>query len=109
MMTLAAMTTAPACPMGGMGGGIGGTPRMRAPAGMGGGGLGMPNLSLTSFTRRAGSFAGVSAPLGGLHDRRAVVAGGGPAAQQAVRAALTKRGTPYVWGVKGATTLTAPG
>ena len=27
--------------MGGMGGGIGGTPMMRAPAGMGGGGLGL--------------------------------------------------------------------
>jgi hypothetical protein len=47
--------------MGGMGGGIGGTPMMGAPAGRGGGGLGMPNLSaLTNLTRRAGSFAGVS-------------------------------------------------
>ena len=81
MMTLAAMATAPACPMGGMGGGIGGTPRMRAPAGMGGGGLGMPNLSaLTNLTRRAAASRGVPAPLGGLHNRRAVVAGGGPAA-----------------------------
>jgi cell wall-associated NlpC family hydrolase len=29
------------------------------------------------------------------------VAGGGPAAQQAVKAALTKLGGPYVWGAKG--------
>ena len=36
-----------------------------------------------------------------LHNRRAVVAGGGPAAQQAVKAALTKLGTPYVWGANG--------
>ena len=46
--------------MGGMGG-IGGTPMMGSPAGMGGGGLGMPNLSaLTNLTRHAGSFAGGS-------------------------------------------------
>jgi hypothetical protein len=43
--------------MGGMGGGIAGTPMMGAPAYMGGGGFGMPNLSaLTNLTRRAGSF-----------------------------------------------------
>jgi cell wall-associated NlpC family hydrolase len=63
--------------------------------------VGMPNLSaLTNLTRRAGSFERVPAPVGGVRNRRAVMAGGGPAAQQAVKAALTKLGT-YVWGAKG--------
>ena len=55
--------------------------------------------SPTSPAARAAS-QGVPAPVGGLHNRRAVMAGGGPAAQQAVKAALTKLGT-YVWGAKG--------
>ena len=73
MMTLAAMATAPACPPW-VGWAAGSADAEDAcPAGMGGGGLGMPNLS--ALTSHAGSFAGVPAPLGGLHNRGAVVAG----------------------------------
>ena len=78
------------------------------PVGMGGGGLRMPNLCALTKLPPHGQLRGGPAALGGLHNRRAVVAGGGPAARQAVKAALTKLGTPYVWGAKGATTLTAP-
>ena len=65
------------------------------------GGTARPATPLVHVNHLQAASQGVPAPLGGLHNRRAVVAGGGPAAQQAVKAALTKLGTPYVLGAKG--------
>ncbi|KWX20446.1 hypothetical protein AFM11_30140 [Mycolicibacterium wolinskyi] len=77
-------------PMGGMGGG--GMP------GLGGAGL-IPNLS--AFTRTAASTRNRTGSRPGFEPLAAAGSGGGPLAQMAVKAALSKRGTPYVWGAKG--------
>jgi peptidoglycan DL-endopeptidase CwlO len=77
-------------------GGMGGMSPMR----LGGGGMpGIPNLSaLTGLAGRARQSSG----LGGFPQAPGQrLVGGGPLAQMAVRAALTKQGTPYVWGAKG--------
>ncbi|QZH69498.1 C40 family peptidase (plasmid) [Mycolicibacterium farcinogenes] len=80
-------------PMGGGGMGGGGLP------GLGGAGL-IPNLS--AFTRGAGfKRSGPGGTLGGPGTAALAGSGGGPLAQSAVKAALSKRGTPYVWGAKG--------
>ncbi|WP_264077645.1 C40 family peptidase [Mycolicibacterium houstonense] len=80
-------------PMGGGGMGGGGLP------GLGGAGL-IPNLS--AFTRSAGfKRSGPGGTLGGPGTPALAGSGGGPLAQSAVKAALSKRGTPYVWGAKG--------
>ncbi|MDO3240992.1 C40 family peptidase [Mycobacteroides abscessus subsp. abscessus] len=80
-------------PMGGGGMGGGGLP------GLGGAGL-IPNLS--AFTRGAGfKRSGPGGTLGGPGTPALAGSGGGPLAQSAVKAALSKRGTPYVWGAKG--------
>ncbi|GAB4933036.1 hypothetical protein MAHJHV34_49790 [Mycobacterium avium subsp. hominissuis] len=76
--------------MGGMGAAGG------MPTGLGGGSL-IPNLAALSrlgHPHRAGvsPFSSTS----GHH-----VAGGGPLAQMAVKAALSRLGAPYVWGAKG--------
>ena len=78
-----------------MGGGMGGM----SPMGLGGGMPGIPNLSaLTSLAGRARQSGG----LGGFPTAPGSrTLGGGPLAQMAVKAALTKQGTPYVWGAKG--------
>ena len=62
------------------------------PVGMGGGGLGVPNLCALTRLPPHGQLRGVSLRLvvGGLHHRRAVVAGGGPAARQAVKARVNE-------------------
>jgi cell wall-associated NlpC family hydrolase len=78
-------------PMGGMGMGGGGLP------GLGGTGL-IPNLS--AFTRTHGRGRNGAGTAQGL-DSPAGAVGGGPLAQIAVKAAMNKRGTPYVWGAKG--------
>jgi hypothetical protein len=70
-----------------MGGGMGGM----SPMTLGGGMPGIPNLSALT------GLAGRGFPT--APGARSV--GGGPLAQMAVRAALTKQGTPYVWGAKG--------
>jgi cell wall-associated NlpC family hydrolase len=79
--------------MGGMPG-TGGT----SPIGLGGT-PSIPNLSaltgLAGRARQSGSPGGYSAAPGA----RSV--GGGPLAQIAVKAALSKQGTPYVWAAKG--------
>jgi hypothetical protein len=79
-----------------MGGGMGGM----SPMSLGGGGMpGIPNLSaltgLAGRARQSGGPGGFPAAPG------ARTVGGGPLAQMAVKAALTKQGTPYVWGAKG--------
>lgn len=84
-------------PMGGGGGGF-------SPAGFGGGG-GSPGsgFTLPRFTNLLGGAGrpGRQGPdMPGTPQAR-VGSGGGPAAQQAVRAAMTKLGRPYVWGAKG--------
>ena len=45
--------------------------------------VGVPNLCALTTLPPRGQLRGVPAALGGLHNRRAVVAGGGPAARQA--------------------------
>lgn len=78
---------------------MGASSPMMSPASMSG--LGMPNLAgLTNLTwpnltRRANALTHSTTPL----DRQ--VTSGGPAAQEAVKAALSKLGRPYVWGAKG--------
>jgi cell wall-associated NlpC family hydrolase len=80
---------------GGMGGPammVGGMPGMgMAPMTPGGGAGGLALPGLTHHQRGAGLVP---------HGQRAVI-GGGQAAQVAVKAALSKLGRPYVWGVKG--------
>ena len=72
-----------------MGGGMGGM----SPMSLGGGGMpGIPNLSALT------GLAGRGFPTAPSASRSV---GGGPLAQMAVKAALTKQGTPYVWGAKG--------
>ena len=71
-----------------------------SPMSLGAGGLGgIPNLSalagLAGPARLSGGTGGVPAAPGA----RSV--GGGPLAQMAVKAGLSKQGTPYVWGAKG--------
>jgi peptidoglycan DL-endopeptidase CwlO len=78
-------------PMGGMGMSGGGLP------GLGGTGL-IPNLS--AFTRTNGRNLNGPGAAPGLDTPAAAVVGG-PLAQIAVKSAMNKRGTPYVWGAKG--------
>jgi peptidoglycan DL-endopeptidase CwlO len=90
-----------------MGGGMGGM----SPTSMGGIpnlGVVMPNLS--SFTRLGAnprSGGGLDAFRASAHSRGAV--GGGPLAQMAVKAALSKQGAPYIWGAKGPNTFDCSG
>ncbi|SKW43977.1 C40 family peptidase, partial [Mycobacteroides abscessus] len=74
---------------GGLGGGSGGGP---------GGGLTLPNLS---GLMNLGKSRGASNPAVSPMDHARVGSGGGPLAQQAVKAALTKLGHPYVFGATG--------
>jgi len=91
-----------------MGGGMGG---MSPIGGMGG----IPNLgamvpNLSSFTRLGAnprSGGGLDAFGASAHSRGAV--GGGPLAQMAVKAALSKQGAPYIWGAKGPNTFDCSG
>jgi peptidoglycan DL-endopeptidase CwlO len=80
----------------GMGGGMPGMggemPTGMAPGG-GAGGMGFPNLAALGLTRNE---AGLGAPPGSQG-----AGPEGPSAHDAVRAALTKLGRPYVWGAKG--------
>lgn len=77
---------------------MGGPATMPASGGVGGSSL-LPNLSglvrLASSHRRGQQLG--QDPLVPHHDIR----GAGPAAQMAVKAALTRLGRPYVWGAKG--------
>ena len=80
--------------------GLGGGQMTRSGLGGGGSGLSVPGLGSLLEATRAGRGHGRS------HDdpalRQALIgSGGGPAAQQAVKAALTRLGRPYVWGAKG--------
>ncbi|WP_079633057.1 C40 family peptidase [Mycobacteroides abscessus] len=91
-------------PARGMGGG--GMPGMGMPTGLpmmsgGGGGGGLSSLggsglipNLSAFTRPNNRM--LNGPLA-----PATTVGGGPLAQTAVKSALSKRGTAYVWGAKG--------
>ncbi|MBP2456280.1 C40 family peptidase [Mycolicibacterium lutetiense] len=91
-------------PARGMGGG--GMPGMGMPTGLpmmsgGGGGGGLSSLggsglipNLSAFTRPNNRM--LNGPLA-----PAATVGGGPLAQTAVKSALSKRGTAYVWGAKG--------
>jgi len=75
-----------------------------SPASFGGGGSGggLPGLSVPRLTGLLGGGNDRTAPAGRNDSPQARVgSGGGTAAQQAVRAALTKLGRPYVWGAKG--------
>lgn len=66
--------------------------------GTGGGGGGVPSLPGLS-----GLFSGHRGHVGhsGAAGQHYAMRGGGPSAQMAVKAALTKLGRPYVWGAKG--------
>ncbi|MGH3556018.1 MAG: C40 family peptidase [Mycobacterium sp.] len=99
-MALAAMIrNAAAGYRGGLGGpAMPGLPAMGAPAmmpGAGAGALALPALArLTALThQRRGA--------GPMRHAPPTAIGGGPAAQVAVKAALSKLGRPYVWGAKG--------
>jgi len=75
---------------GGFGGGSGGGS---------GGGFTMPNLS--SLMNLGKTRPGKANPAASPMDQARVGSGGGPLAQQAVKAALTKLGHPYVYGATG--------
>ncbi len=81
---------------------IGGMPGVGglSPMSLGGAGTpGIPNLSaLTGLAGRARQSSGLGGSSAGPGAR---TVGGGPLAQMAVKAALSKKGTPYVWGAKG--------
>ena len=80
--------------------GLGGA--QMTPTGPGGGrsGLSVPGLGSLLEAMRAGR--GYGRPHDDPALRQALIgSGGGPAAQQAVKAALTRLGHPYVWGAKG--------
>ena len=81
---------------GAMGGGMpgmgGGMPTAMMPGG-GAGAMGFPNLAALGLTRN-------EAALGALPGSQ-TAGPGGPSAHDAVRAALSKLGRPYVWGAKG--------
>ncbi|KKC03622.1 C40 family peptidase, partial [Mycobacterium nebraskense] len=70
--------------------------------GAAGGGVGSPlsipglDTALSGLTR---NHHHTNPELAGDHD--AAIAGGGPLARIAVKAALTRLGCPYVWGAKG--------
>jgi len=89
-----------------MGGGMspmmGGMPGMggMSPMSLGAGGLrGIPNLSALAGLAGPARLSG--GPGGGPAAPGARSVGGGPLARMAVKAALSKQGTPYVWGAKG--------
>jgi cell wall-associated NlpC family hydrolase len=90
-----------------MGGGMGGM----SPTSLGG----IPNLgamvpNLSSLTRLGAnprSGGGLDTFPASAHSRGAV--GGGPLAQMAVKAALSKQGAPYIWGAKGPNTFDCSG
>lgn len=68
--------------------------------GGGGGGLPLSGLNgLAGFAGRHGPGARGHSAFAGHHG--AAIGGGGPTAQLAVKAALTKLGRPYIWGAKG--------
>jgi peptidoglycan DL-endopeptidase CwlO len=68
----------------------------------------MPNLSsLTRLGANPRSGAGLDTFGASAHSRAAV--GGGPLAQMAAKAALSKQGVPYIWGARAPTPLTVPG
>ncbi|MGC7304336.1 hypothetical protein RA993_23170, partial [Mycobacteroides abscessus subsp. abscessus] len=73
---------------GGMGGGSGG-----------GGGFSLPNFG--SLINAGRTNRNNATPAGDRLRQAPMGSGGSPAAQQAVRAALTKLGKPYVWGGTG--------
>ncbi|MGO9103021.1 MAG: C40 family peptidase [Mycobacterium sp.] len=84
---------------------MGMSPMMGAPTGMSGGGgvggsLGGPGLArIAALIRSRNAYP----PTGGdtILPHQYALRGGGPAAQMAVKAALSKLGRPYVWGAKG--------
>ena len=86
------------------GGGMAGGAAMPAmgsaqlPMGGGGAGLSIPNLNGLLGAAHGQQHPGRGDPR--LHTAM-LGSGGGPAAQQAVKAALTRLGLPYVWGAKG--------
>ena len=83
-----------------MGGGM--SPMMggMSPMSLGAGGLqGIPNLSALAGLAGPARLSG--GPGGGPAAPGARSVGGGPLARMAVKAALSKQGTPYVWGAKG--------
>jgi cell wall-associated NlpC family hydrolase len=68
----------------------------------------MPNLSsLTRLGANPRSGAGLDTFGASAHSRAAVV--GGPLAQMAAKAALSKQGAPYIWGAKGPNTFDGSG
>ncbi|SLF48587.1 P60-related protein [Mycobacteroides abscessus subsp. abscessus] len=82
-----------------MGGGLG---SMMSPPGGGSGGGAGSGLSLPNFSGLLGARPHSPTTSATALDRTAQIgSGGSPAAQQAVKAALTRLGCRYVWGAKG--------